>query len=498
MTRAYPFGNWGENIPEYSVSEISGAVKRKIEDAFGRVRVRAEIGSVSRARSGHVYFDLKEGHEKLSSVIWARTALGLDAQPEEGMEVFAVGRLSTYSGTSRYQLIVEKIQLAGEGALMVMMEKRRKILESEGLFDTKHKRKLPYLPRVIGVVTSPNGAVIRDIVHRLSDRFPRTVYVWPVVVQGQNCATEVSRAIRGFNGFTAATSIPRPDLLIVARGGGSIEDLWEFNDESVVRAVFDSQIPVISAIGHETDTTLIDFVADKRAPTPTAAAEMAVPERTNVQFKVDEWGVRIARASANAINVRRQRLRDVNRGMPRPAIFLSVERQRVDIVAERLIGALKGHAQRRRLQWMECAGAVRSQVLEHRLRACREHLGTISERLGPTVLRSLRRRQEEVRYQKQTLARLPLYDRVRELTKDLDLLFQRTSHEVSANVTRSSARLDILSGKFESLNHEATLERGYAIVLKCGDVITSCGAIKDGTDLTIQFSDGCVSVVSKG
>ena len=272
----------GENAPEFSVSELSGVVKRMIEGEFSHVRVRGEVGRVSRPRSGHVYLDLKDDRSVLAGVIWKGVAGRLPIELEEGMEVVATGRLTTFPGQSRYQIIIEDLKPAGAGALMAMLEARKKALATEGLFDADRKKALPYLPDIIGVVTSPSGAVIRDILHRLRDRFPRKVLIWPVAVQGQNCAPEVARAIEGFNTFTTGGILPRPDLIIVARGGGSIEDLWGFNEEAVVRAAAASDIPLISAVGHETDTTLIDLAADMRAPTPTAAADLAVPVRLDL------------------------------------------------------------------------------------------------------------------------------------------------------------------------------------------------------------------------
>lgn len=274
------------NAPEYSVSEISGAVKRMVEDQFGHVRVRGEIGRVSRPASGHVYLDLKDERAVLSGVVWKGNAARLGMQPEQGLEVIATGRLTTFPGQSKYQIVIEAMEPAGAGALMALLEKRRKALAAEGLFAEERKHALPYLPGVIGVVTSPSGAVIRDILHRLRDRFPRHVLIWPVRVQGEGAAAEVAAGIRGFNALAPGGAIPRPDLLIVARGGGSVEDLWPFNEEIVVRAASESAIPLISAVGHETDTTLIDFAADWRAPTPTAAAERAVPVRADLVTQI--------------------------------------------------------------------------------------------------------------------------------------------------------------------------------------------------------------------
>ncbi|ETX27145.1 exodeoxyribonuclease VII large subunit, partial [Roseivivax isoporae] len=328
------------NTPEFTVSEISGAVKRTIEGAFGHVRIRGEVGRVSRPRSGHVYLDLKDDRAVISGVVWKGTAVRLDTQPEEGLEVVATGRLTTFPGQSKYQMVIEDIRPAGQGALMAMLEKRRTALAAEGLFDEARKRPLPFLPEVIGVVTSPSGAVIRDILHRLRERFPRKVLIWPVAVQGAACAPEVARAIAGFNALTPGGALPRPDLLIVARGGGSIEDLWGFNEEAVVRAAAASDIPLISAVGHETDTTLIDFAADRRAPTPTAAAEIAVPVRRDLLAWTGEMQARLGRAVADRLDRRAERLRDLSRALPRPDALLDPARQRLDIASERLPAAL--------------------------------------------------------------------------------------------------------------------------------------------------------------
>src|SRR6266702_822545 len=279
---APPASNPGSNLPEYSVSELSLALKRSIEDGFGQVRVRGEISGFKRPGSGHCYFALKDADAVIDAVCWRMTAIRLALRPEDGMEVVCSGRLTTYPGRSKYQLVIDTIELAGIGALLKVLEDRRQRLAAEGLFAAERKRKLPFLPQVIGIVTSPSGAVIRDILHRLADRFPRRVLIWPVAVQGDGAAAQIAAAIAGFNGIAAGGPIPRPDLLIVARGGGSLEDLMPFNEEIVVRAAAASVIPLISAVGHETDTTLIDLASDRRAPTPTAAAEMAVPVRLDL------------------------------------------------------------------------------------------------------------------------------------------------------------------------------------------------------------------------
>ena len=328
------------NQPEYTVSELSGAVKRVIEGEFGLVRVRGEVGRVSRPASGHLYFDLKDDRSVIAAISWKGQVAKMQVRPEEGMEVVATGRMTTFPGQSKYQLIVEDVASAGAGALMAMLERRRAALAAEGLFDAGRKRRLPYLPGVIGVVTSPSGAVIRDILHRLRDRFARHVLIWPVAVQGPDCAEQVAAAIRGFNAIDPGGPVPRPDVLIVARGGGSLEDLWGFNEEVVVRAAAASEIPLISAVGHETDTTLIDHAADLRAPTPTAAAELAVPVRLDLVAGLDALAARLTRGVVLGVTGRAQRLRDLGRALPRLEAVLANPRQRLDAVAGRLGGGL--------------------------------------------------------------------------------------------------------------------------------------------------------------
>jgi len=326
----------GDNSPALSVSELAGALKRTIESAFGQVRVRGEISGFKRHASGHCYFTLKDDNACIDAVIW-RSSVGLLAfRPEDGAEVIATGKLSTYPGRSKYQIIVDRMELAGEGALLALVERRRKALAAEGLFDAQRKRKLPFLPQVIGVVTSPTGAVIRDILHRLEDRCPTRVILWPVPVQGEAAAAKIAEAIRSFPAVE-----PRPDLLIVARGGGSIEDLWAFNEEEVVRAAAASPIPLISAVGHETDTTLIDHAADRRAPTPTAAAEIAVPVRSELFAQLDELGHRARHCLARRAERCRERFDEIGGRLPRSlAARAGHARADMNLVAGRLRGEL--------------------------------------------------------------------------------------------------------------------------------------------------------------
>ncbi len=359
----------GDNSPPLSVSELAGALKRTIENAFGQVRVRGEISGFKRHGSGHCYFTLKDEDACIDAVIWRGSAGALAFAPEDGAEVIATGKLTTYAGRSKYQIVIERMELAGEGALLALLDKRRKALAADGLFDAERKRTLPFLPRVIGVVTSPTGAVIRDILHRLEDRCPAHVIIWPVPVQGEGAAAKVAAAIRGFASFA-----PRPDLLIVARGGGSIEDLWAFNEEEVVRAAAESPIPLISAVGHETDTTLIDLAADRRAPTPTAAAEMAVPVRAELIAMLGDLAHRSSHCLARRAAQYRERYELVTCRWPEPAALFAPAAQRADELGDRLPRALAGRAGSARAELNAVAPRLRIEALYDRVRALREKL----------------------------------------------------------------------------------------------------------------------------
>lgn len=331
----------GDNAQAMSVSELSSALKRTVEDRFGHVRVRGEISGYKRAASGHIYFSLKDENARLDAVMWKGGAARLPFAPEDGLEVVATGKLSTYAGRSSYQIVVESLEVAGEGAMMLLFEKLKARLAAEGLFERERKKPMPSLPRIIGVVTSPTGAVIRDILHRLADRFPTHVIVWPVLVQGEGAAAQIAKAVNGFSAMAEDGPTPRPDLVIVARGGGSIEDLWAFNEEAVVRAVADCSIPIISAVGHETDTTLCDFAADLRAPTPTAAAEIAVPVRREMLERVGQLGLRMANCIRKQIDLAGERLEAQRRLMPRLSDLAAPHQQRTDELAERLRQSLR-------------------------------------------------------------------------------------------------------------------------------------------------------------
>src|SRR5690606_278821 len=323
------------NLAEYSVSELSGSIKRTVEQAFDQVRVRGEIsGYRGPHSSGHAYFSLKDDRARIDAVIWKGSFSRLRFKPEEGMEVIATGRITTFPGSSKYQIVVEALDPAGAGALMALLEERKRKLAAEGLFEETRKKPLPFLPKVVGIVTSPTGAVIRDMLHGFNERFPACVLLWPARVQGEGSAAEIAAGIRGFNTLQPDGKIPRPDVLIVARGGGSLEDLWSFNEEIVVRAAAESRIPLISAVGHETDTTLIDYASDLRAPTPTAAAEKAVPVKADLEAAVSDLGRRLQQARMRGLNERMERLRGLARGLPQPQGLLALPGQRLDDIGE--------------------------------------------------------------------------------------------------------------------------------------------------------------------
>ncbi|MGH1354376.1 MAG: exodeoxyribonuclease VII large subunit [Thalassovita sp.] len=480
----------GQNAPEFSVSEISGVLKRMIEGEFSHVRIRGEVGRVSLPRSGHVYMDLKDDRAVLAGVIWKGVASRLTTRPEEGMEVIATGRLTTFPGQSKYQMVIEDIKPAGMGALMAMLEKRKAALAAEGLFAPERKRPLPYLPEVIGVVTSPSGAVIRDILHRLRDRFPRKVLIWPVAVQGQKCAPEVANAIRGFNALTPGGALPRPDLLIVARGGGSIEDLWGFNEEDVARAAASSDIPLISAVGHETDTTLIDYVSDKRAPTPTAAAELAVPVRLELLGWLDQQNARLSRALTQGITQRGQRLRDLGRALPRAETLLDGPRQKLDLWGDRLPQGLTRSVQLRRVKLSEAAGGLRAAALRRQIETEKRRLSELSPRLTSGLSRTIEAKSQALQHRADRLNPAPLQADCKRKRQDFTRLSERLASAATRQATSWRADIDRLDRLRETLGYKATLQRGYAVVRGDGNVVTSSKSAKKADALEIEFADG--------
>ncbi|MCJ8332854.1 MAG: exodeoxyribonuclease VII large subunit [Epibacterium sp.] len=462
----------GENAPEFTVSELSGEVKRTLEGSFGRIRVRGEVGRVFKARSGHLYYDIKDDKSVLACTTWKGQISGLSVVPEEGLEVVVTGRLTAFGAQSKYNMNVDEVAVAGQGALMALLEKRKAQLAAEGLFAPERKQPIPFLPQFIGVVTSPSGAVIRDILHRLRDRFPRKVLVWPVAVQGQNCAAEVAHAINGFNQFTPGGALPRPDLIIVARGGGSIEDLWGFNEEIVARAAAASQIPLISAVGHETDTTLIDYVSDLRAPTPTAAAEHAVPVRLELMAWADSMGARLTRGAGQAVQLRRQRLGDLSRALARPETLLETPRQRLDRIADRLPSALISGVQRRKIALSETAASLR-----------------------PATLRALvDKRADNLRHLSSRLSTRPIERDVAQKQERLGALSQRLQAAQLTRIDRQGQALRATSRQLEILSYKATLERGYAVVRSGDLLITNTAQAKAADVLSIEFADGAVEV----
>ncbi|WP_298838701.1 exodeoxyribonuclease VII large subunit [uncultured Roseobacter sp.] len=484
----------GSNTPEFTVSEIGGAVKKLVEAELGWVRVRGEVGRVVLARSGHLYFDLKDDRSVLSCMTWKGQVPGLGMMPEEGMEVVAEGKMTASGFQSKFGLNTQRLAVAGEGALMAMLEKRKKALEAEGLFDPARKKPLPYLPDIIGVVTSLQGAVIRDILHRLRDRFPRKVLIWPVAVQGEKCAPEVARAIAGFNALTPGGAMPRPDLLIVARGGGSVEDLWGFNEEIVARAAAASDIPLISAVGHETDTTLIDFVSDQRAPTPTAAAELAVPVRHELAAWLDGQEGRMAQALSNGLTRRDQRLRDLARALPRPDSLLDVPRQRLDSRSERLGPALMAGVQRRKVRLSDVSGSLRPATLMRGLRAEHKRMQDRAARLDPALLRAVRVKQDDLKSRLRRFRPEMLVREQDQRVAKLASVSARLAEAAQRQITGWRGEIDAAERLRRTLGYEATLERGFAVVRSGGSVITDSATASEAKNLEIQFADGRVTL----
>ena len=440
------------NIGEWSVSDLAQRLKRLVEGEFGHVRVKGEISRFTRAASGHCYWTLKDENAVMDAVMWKGTASRLSFKPEEGLEVICTGKITTYPARSRYQIVVEAMEPAGEGALMAMLEARKKALAAEGLFAQERKQSIPHLPKVIGVVTSPTGAVIRDILHRLADRFPRHVLVAPVKVQGEGAAEEIAAAIQKFN---AGGDFPRPDLLIVARGGGSLEDLWAFNEEVVVRAAAASEIPLISAVGHETDTTLIDYASDMRAPTPTAAAELAVPVRAELLSDVQRLEARRLAAMSRLLEQRRERLKGLARGLPKPEAMIKERTQRLDHLSARLPMGLRAGVQERQARLARLTGALRPRQLQGLAAQAQDRLAGLGARLGPAFGRGV-----------------------------------ETQHR----------RLQTAQKMLKAYSYQGVLDRGFALVTGGdGKPVRSRSDTWPGLDVSIEFSDGAVgATIEKG
>jgi len=446
-------GQAGDNAAPLTITEISGLLKRTVEDRFGFVRLRGELSGVKRAASGHLYCCLKDEGAVIDGVMWRTGAQRLAFVPEDGLEVVAGGKLTTYPGRSKYQIVIESMEIAGEGALLALLEKTRRRLEAEGLFASERKRALPFLPAVIGVVTSPTGAVIRDILHRLADRFPSRVLVWPVLVQGRGAEQQIAQAVQGFGALDPDGAIPRPDLLIVARGGGSIEDLWCFNEEIVVRAIAASPIPVISAVGHETDTTLADYAADRRAPTPTAAAEIAVPVRRELAATLDELALRQRKCALRPVELGRERLEARVARLPKPEALAAQAAQKLDDLAERLRRGLADRASKARERLQDDAARLSVPLLRARIGRAQDRLDAVG--LKPVLLtRPMAERRD----------RLAALERLR-----------------------------------RQLDPKAPLARGYALVCAPGHpVITSREVAARQQRLTLEFADGTLEVGPAG
>lgn len=440
------------NAQEYSVTELSLALKRTVEDQFGYVRIRGELSGCKQAASGHVYLALKDEKSLIDGVMWKGVAGRLTFRPEDGLEVICTGKLTTYPGRSKYQIVIDKMEVAGEGALMALLEKRKKELAAEGLFDQDRKLFIPYIPKTIGVVTSPTGSVIRDILHRLSDRFPRHVLVWPVLVQGDGASNQIAEAIDGFNALGKDGETPRPDVLIVARGGGSLEDLWCFNEENVIRAASRSKIPLISAVGHETDTTLIDYVSDHRSPTPTAAAERAVPVRDDLVYTVKDFDLRLEKAMRRSLTNLEQQIEGLGRGLPKPSELLSLSAQRFDEMSDRLPRALKVGVERQTLKLESVKSLLRPETLKSDIKRASETLNITDDRMKRAMVHLIGKKRNE-------------YD--------------------------NPARL------LESLSYQSVLERGFAVIRNDQNKALSGGkSIASGDKLGIEFHDGTIDVMA--
>ena len=488
----------GDNTPEFTVSEIAGSVRKLVETELGWVRVRGEVGRVVHARSGHLYFDLKDDRSVLSCMTWKGQLPGLSVRPEEGMEVIAEGKMTASGLQSKFGLNVQSLAVAGEGALMAMLEKRKRALQAEGLFDAARKKSLPFLPEIIGVVTSPQGAVIRDILHRLRDRFPRKVLIWPVAVQGRDCAPQVAHAIRGFDALTPGGALPRPDLLIVARGGGSIEDLWGFNEEEVARAVAACRIPLISAVGHETDTTLIDFVSDRRAPTPTAAAEMAVPVRLELLAWTEGQEGRLLTALGRGVRTRAQRLADLSRALPRSEALLADAYQRMDRAERELPRALRLSVAGRGARLDGLSAALRPSLLRDRLGKARDRLAPCADRLRPSLLRGIARRGEAFTALALRHRAGPLNAEIAKGRRGLDEMSRRLDRAQTERIAQARTRLDALERMRASLGYVETLRRGYAVVRGPDGVVTTASEARDHDRLEIEFADDRLAVRRDG
>jgi exodeoxyribonuclease VII large subunit len=490
----------GQNVAELTVSELSNGIKRTLEGAFGYVRLRGEIsGYRGPHASGHCYFGLKDDKAKIDAVIWRGVFGALRFKPEEGMEVIASGKVTSYPGSSKYQIVVDSLEPAGVGALMALLEERKRKLGAEGLFAPERKRPIPFLPRVIGIVTSPTGAVIRDMLHGFAERFPAHVVVWPVRVQGETSAAEVAAAVRGFNAMPEGGTLPRPDLLIVARGGGSLEDLWGFNEEIVVRAVAESGIPVISAVGHETDWTLIDLVADARAPTPTKAAEWAVPKHSELLERTYDFGHRLRQSWRRLIEENRTRLNASARGLPRLTDILALPRQRFDTAAARLPRALTSNTHAHVNRMSRISSRLRPQLLEQRIARSSERLQALSSRGVQALARTSHRQRTRLERISGRLQPGGLLQRLSRNHERLDVLARRAGRAFHNAVALRRRQLESHEKVLAALSYQSVLERGFAIVRGAdGAMVRSIAGVQPHQPLEIEVADGRFGAVTTG
>ncbi|HYE43700.1 MAG TPA: exodeoxyribonuclease VII large subunit [Caulobacteraceae bacterium] len=499
MTDAESPARPADNAPAYSVSELSNALKRTVEDAYGFVRLRGEISKVTRHASGHVYLTLKDERACIDGVVWKGVVSRLQAEPQHGLEVIVTGKITTYPARSSYQIVIETMEPAGVGALLAQLERLKAKLNGEGLFSAERKKPIPRHPAVIGVITSPTGAVIRDILHRIRDRWPCHVIVWPVVVQGEAASAQVAAAIRGFNALQPGGAIPRPDVLIVARGGGSIEDLWPFNDEALARTVFDSAIPLISAVGHETDTTLIDYVSDRRAPTPTGAAEMATPVLAELRALTADFEARLTRCSGRMIEDNRVRLAHAARGLPRPQDLLAFKSQNFDLLSARLAPALERNAASHERDLVTWA----SRLTPLLLRRPNEQRGLRLEELGGRIGEALKR--NVAIHERQLAGVVPrltpdtLLRQAAQFDVQVAGFAQRAARSLENTLGRDAQRLDRAGRLLETLNPKRPPGPGMARVLNAdGGVVMTAAELASGQAVSLVFSDGQRGAVIDG
>ncbi|MFN7389936.1 exodeoxyribonuclease VII large subunit [Brevundimonas sp.] len=488
-----------DNNPPLSISELSFALKRTLEDRFGHVRLRGEVSKVNRHASGHVYLTLKDDKSAIDGVIWKGSVRALGVQPETGLEVIVTGKITSYPARSSYQIVIESMEAAGAGALLAQLERLKARLAGEGLFETSRKRPIPLYPRTIGVITSPTGAVIRDILHRLAERWPCHVIVWPVVVQGDAASGQVAGAIRGFDALEAGGPIPRPDLLIVARGGGSVEDLWAFNDEGLARTVAAATIPILSAVGHETDTTLIDFVSDRRAPTPTGAAEMATPVLAELRAFVTDLERRLDRAGARVLEDRRVRLRAVARGLPaRPEELVAIPQQRLDHAASRLLAGLHRNTEAHHRRLAGVAGRLGPSLLHRVVEQRAARLDGQGARLAGALSANRAKHEQRLLRVSARLSDEPIRRRLDQRQSRLDALSARLDRPLPLSLERAEARLAALSRALATLDPRRPKPGFARIDDETGRMITSAAELSPGQAVSLVFPDGARGAVIEG